>query len=430
VARSLTVLAPRSLALRLRSDSLLRHNVIYLGGSVAAGAMGYVFHFATGRLLGPAGYAVVAAVLSALYLVSLPGIVLQTVAMRFTSIFVGRDELGGLARLITQLAAVGVVTGGLGGVMLLTLAPAVAAYLQVGDRRVVEVLAVSAVLTLLISANRGILQGLQRFVALSANFLVDTVSRVVIGVSLILAGFGPLGGLVAIMAGPALAYGHSLVLLRDTRGRDRSGGAGLVDLGRYAIWAAAGVTGVTFLFNADVILAKHYLTDHSAGIYAAGSVLGRVIYFLGVTVSAVMFPAVAALQARNEAHYHVVDKSLMLLGGLAVVLTLLYFSLPALVLLPYGSQFADVAPLLGPFAIALSLLAMSNLLINYFLSVNSARFVIPLLGACVLETGLIVMFHAGPAQVLTMVVLTMMALTATLALLYGMERVHVTRSTM
>lgn len=427
VARSLAVVAPRIL-LRLNSDPLLRNNAIYLGGSVAAGAMGYVFHFSTGRLLGPTGYAVVASVLSALYLVSLPGIVLQTVAMRFTSMFAGRSELGALPRLIAQLTVVSLAVGGLGAMALLALAPAAAGYLKVADLRVIQALAVTAVLALLIAANRGVLQGLQRFVALSANFLVDTVSRVVVAVSLILAGLGALGGVIAILVGPALAYGQSLALLRSARISVRSGGAGLADLGRYAVWAAAGAMGVTFLFNADVILAKHYLTDHAAGIYASGSVLGRVIYFLGVTVSAVMFPEVAALHARNEDHYHVVDRSLMLLGGLAVGLILIYFLLPGLVIVPFGSQFAGVAPFLGPFAIALSLLAVSNLLINYFLSVNSRRFVIPLLAACALETGLIVRFHAGPAQILTMVVLTMVALTAALASLYGAERFSTARS--
>src|SRR5207253_10324785 len=72
-----------SLIRQLRRDPLLRNTAIYLIGGAGAGFFGYVFHFATGRLLGPAGYAVVAAVLSALYLASLPGLVMQTVAMRY-----------------------------------------------------------------------------------------------------------------------------------------------------------------------------------------------------------------------------------------------------------------------------------------------------------------------------------------------------------
>src|SRR5215472_15864260 len=171
--------------------------------------MGYVFHFVAGRLLGPTGYAVVASVLSAIYLVSLPGIVLQTVAMRFTSMFAGRAEHGALPRLIAQLTVVSLITGGLGAMALLAVAPAAACYLKVADLRVVYALAVPA---LLIAANRGVLQGLQRFVALSANFLVDTVSRVIVAASLILAGLGALGGVIAIVVGPALAYGQSLVL--------------------------------------------------------------------------------------------------------------------------------------------------------------------------------------------------------------------------
>ena len=70
----------------LRTNQLVRYNAIYLTGSLAAGALGYAFHFATGRLLGPSQYAVVASAVAALYLINLPSQVVQTVTARFTSI--------------------------------------------------------------------------------------------------------------------------------------------------------------------------------------------------------------------------------------------------------------------------------------------------------------------------------------------------------
>jgi O-antigen/teichoic acid export membrane protein len=186
--------------------------------------------------------------------------------------------------------------------------------------------------------------------------------------------------------------------------------------------------GVTYLFNADVVLAKHYLSSSDAGIYAAGSVLGRVAYFLGVTVASVMFPEVATLHARDENHYHVVDASLLLMLGLSVALIAGYFLLPQLVLLPYGSGFAPVRPYLGPFAIALSLLAISNVMVNYFLSVNSQRFVVPLIGATVLETILIVLFHSGIGQIIAMLATAIGALALALGVLYAVERFRPARS--
>jgi O-antigen/teichoic acid export membrane protein len=415
-------LTPGALLRRLHQDALLRNSAIYLAGGVGAGLFGYIFHFATGRLLGPAGYAVVAAVLSALYLASLPGLVMQTVAMRFAGIHAGRGQLGAVPGLLARLTVGSLLLGLTGAVGLVVLAPAVAAWLHVSDPRAVYTLAVAAALGLLVTGNRGALQGLRRFAVLSANAVLDMGGRVVAAVALITAGAGVAGGLLALVIGPALAYLHSLFALRHLRAQPSGAAAPLAEVGRYAVGATVGAFGTTFIYNVDVLLAKHYLSPEAAGIYAGGAVLGRVVYFLGNTVVAVMFPEVATRHARSESHFGVVDRSLLLVGSIGVLLIAGYLALPGLVLLPYGPSFAAVTPYLGPFAVALTLLALSNLLVNYFLSIGSVRFVVPLVGACLLETLLIVLFHDGIGQILTMVVLSSGALAVAMGLVYAGDR--------
>jgi O-antigen/teichoic acid export membrane protein len=415
-------LQPLALARRWLDEPLLRNSAIYLAGSVGAGALGYVFHFASGRLLGPAGYGVVASAVSSLYLLSLPGLVLQIVATRFTSLAAGRGELGDVRPLIIRLGGLGLAVGLPLALALALLAPVFAAYLRIGDVRIVYLLAVTTAVSLVLAVNRGALQGLSRFLALSVNLVLDLGTRVVMAVGLVLLGGGVLAAVLAVLLGPLLAYLHSFLLLLRVQGAHAAEVAGAAEVGRYAMSAAVAAIGVTFLFNADVILAKHYLPSGQAGLYAAGSVLGRVVYFLGTTVAAVMFPEVAALHARDERHFHVVDMSLVLLAALAAALIAAYVILPQVVLLPFGTGFGPVRPYLVPFAVALSLLAMANLLVNYFLSVNSRRFVIPLVLACLLETGLIASFHRDPAQIVDILLVSMGALAAALGGMYAVER--------
>ena len=135
-----------------------------------------------------------------------------------------------------------------------------------------------------------------------------------------------------------------------------------------------------------------------------------------------MFPEVSSLHARDEAHFHVVDTSLLFLVALSVAFVGVYALVPQLVLIPYGSGFAPVTPFLGVFALGLSLLSVSNLLVTYFLSVNNSRFMVPLVGACVLETMLIGTFHSGPGEVARMLVVTVAALSLLLGLMYGVDR--------
>jgi O-antigen/teichoic acid export membrane protein len=394
----------------------------FLTGSLLAGAGGYVFHFATGRLLGPAQYAVVASAVASLYLLNLPALVIQTVSARFTSVAAGKGQLGSVPALLLQLTGMGLGAGVVVAAALIVFRGPLSDYLQVSDRRVIYALAAASLVALLVSVTRGALQGLRRFVALSINVVLDMGVRVAGAVGMILAGFGALGGVLALVAGPAVAYAESLFLFKALQGQPLGDRAALGQVGRYAALTTVAAVGTTYLYNADVVLSKHYLVAQAAGIYAAASVLGRVVYFLGLTVAQVMFPEVATLHAKDQPHFHVVDLSLGLIAAFGVGLTVLYAVAPGLVLLPYGGAFNPVRQYLWPFALALGLLAVSNLLINYFLSIGSARFAFPLIGACLLESGLIVNFHAGVGQILWMVVITMTALATVLSAMYGAER--------
>ncbi|HVH65280.1 MAG TPA: oligosaccharide flippase family protein, partial [Candidatus Acidoferrum sp.] len=260
---------------RLTSDRLLRQNAIYLTGTLVAGGLGYVFHFVAGRMLGPAQYGVVAAAVAALYLLNLPALIVQTVSARFTSVAAGRGLRGNIPGLVFQLSALGLMVGAVICIALLIASGPLSSYLQIADRRVIAVLALASLVALLVSTARGALQGLQRFVALSINVSVDMVTRLASLVGLVLAGLGALGGVVALVAGPAFAYAQSLFLFRGMGEAQPAHRASIAQLGRYAALATAGAIGTTYLYNIDVLLSKHYLVASSAGIYAAASVLGR-----------------------------------------------------------------------------------------------------------------------------------------------------------
>ena len=407
---------------RFTPEGLVRNNAILFGASLGAGLFGYIYHFAIGRLLGPAAYSVVASAVAAVYLLTLPALIIQLISARFTSVSAAHRDHRALRPLVRLLSLVSFGLGAVVGLAVWLGAAPVARFLQLPDLRVVGVLALAPLFGMLVSTNRGLLQGLLRFGALSINLVLDGGARVVVAVTLVLAGAGPVGAVTGILAGPAIAYLQSIPAVRRLPRGAPGRAVSARDVARYAAPAAAAVIGITYLFNVDVVLARHYLSPAQAGIYAAGAVLARAVYFLGVTTAAVMFPEVATRHARDEAHFRVVDLSLLFLGLIGVVMILVYVLVPALVLLPYGIEFHAVRPFLGPFAAALTLLAVSNLLVNYFLSVNSARFAVPLLAAGALETVLMVWFHRDLAQLLAMLLVTTSLLAASLAALYAIDR--------
>ena len=417
----------RLVARRLGIDRYLRSNAIFFAGNVGAGIFAYAFQFVVGRILGPANYSIVAAAVAALYILTLPTLVVQLIAARFTSLAVAVDDVGQIRAIASRVLRISLTLGLVIAIALLIFRGPAGAFLQLKDLRIIGALSLSTVILIPLAAQRGILQGMRRFTALSGNLVLEMGSRVALGGSLAAAGIGVIGPVFAIPLASAIAFGQSRLFLRGLGRRSTTTAPSLAAVGRYATPAAVAVMGVTFIFNIDVLMAKHFLDPRAAGIYAATAVLGRVIYFLGVTIAGVMFPEVATLHARDQAHYHVVDLSLAVLAVLGMVFVAVYALLPGVVLFPFGAAFRGVAPYLAEFALALVLLAVSNLLINYFLSINSWRFALPLVGACLMETALMITFHGSVGTIVSMLLLSLTALTGVLAALYAMERLRAPR---
>lgn len=420
------ILKPRALLARLKSDPIIRNSAIYLVGSVLTGSFGYVFHFETGHFLGPSAYAVVASAIAALYLLTLPVIGLQLVSARFASIASARGQQQAILPMLLRFTSVSMLVGLPVAGLLALFAPQVSAFLNLSDRRIVYLLALASLFAIAVTVNRGALQGLRRFVALSGNMATEMISRLVFAAGLVGAGLGALGAIATFPIGALIAYGQSFFFLRSSK--DSAGSVDKIEgIGTYAVLATIASIGINYLFSIDTLLAKHYLAADAAGVYAAGSVLARVVYFLGLSVAGVMFPEVASLHARNQAHFHVVDLALLLVGAMGAALIVAYFVAPGLVLLPYGASFTPARPYLGVFAVALTMLAIANLLINYFLSIARRTFIVPLFAACVLETALIAVFHQGIWQLLTMVVISQGFLALAMSAMYILDHLTARR---
>src|SRR3989338_8204792 len=76
-----------------KEDSLIRDGIILFSATMIANALGYLYHFSAGRLLGPADYGILGAILSLLYLINVPVNVIQTTITKFTSQYKAEGKL-------------------------------------------------------------------------------------------------------------------------------------------------------------------------------------------------------------------------------------------------------------------------------------------------------------------------------------------------
>ena len=399
---------------QLRQSRLVRQNLILFFGGLVAGIGGFVYHAIAGRILGPEIYGEVA-FLIALYAVgTAPALILIVVLARYTATLAARGQAGISSLLGRTIRLVAIPS--LVAILLTTLlARPVASFEHLGSTIPVLILGFSIALIWQVAIPRGILQGLQRFTALSLNLSLELVVRTIAVFALLVAGYAVSGAMAAVLLGLVFAFALGLYTLRD-HFRGNAIRVHLRVMAGYSILAAAGIIGVQILYNQDVILAEHYLSSHDGGIYGGLNKIGTILYFLTLSVSQVLFPRVVEAVAKEEHPGRILLTSAGLLALLGAAALLVFGVVPGLVVgVLFGPSFRDAVPYVFPVGVIGLALSLDNLLVQFFMAVHDRVF-LPILAAGVIAEGaLIVLFHHGVGQVVGDVLISLLGLLVLLA---------------
>ncbi len=394
---------------QVRRSRLVRQNLILFFGGLVAGVGGFVYHAIAGRVLGPEIYGQVAFLIAVYAVGTAPALILIVVLARYTATLAARGDAGIsslLARTIRLVAIPCLVA------ILLTalLARPVANFEHLGSTIPILILGFSIALIWQVAIPRGILQGLQRFTALSLNLGLELVVRTAAVIGLLAAGYAVSGAMAAVLLGLVFAFVIGLIALRDHLRRAATR-VHLRVMAGYSLTAAWGIIGVQILYNQDVILAEHYLNSHFGGIYGGLNKIGTILYFLTLSVSQVLFPRVVEAVAKEQHPGRILLYSAGILTLLGAGALLVFGVFPGLVVgILFGPTFKDAVPyvfLVGVIGLALSL---NNLLVQFFMAVHDRVFLPILALGVIAEGGAIFLFHHTVGQVVTDVVVTLVGL--------------------
>lgn len=378
---------------------LLTANVVMLVGGVVGGTGGFAYHAIAARMLWPAAYGEVASLIAVYTIAITPTSVLTLILAHNAATLATNHDPGGVRLLVVStvrsliLPCVAVIVLGI------VLAPPTAAFLRLGSPMPAIILGIVVAATWLLAVPRGALQGIQRFTALSANLSSEMVVRSLSLVPILLAGFAVSGAMAALLAGALFSLSLGVGWLRGLPAQpaapvNRRG------IGSLSAVATAATVGVLMLFNLDVILAKHYLAPHDAGIYAGLNKLGSVVYFLTLSVSQVMFPKVVELGGARGTQGRVLLQSIGVLCLLALLpMTALAAAPSSVVRALFGPGFAGavpLAPLAGLIGFGVSCV---NLAVQFFVAVRDRWFIPLLVSGCALEAALIGVSHDDVAAI-------------------------------
>jgi O-antigen/teichoic acid export membrane protein len=374
-----------------RAQSGTRSGALLAGASAASIVTNYVFLLAAGRMLGSDRYGSLAALLGLIAVVILPATAVQMAVSREISRRVASDDAAeadafgrAVVRLATRATAPLVVVA-------LVLAVPLDRLLHIHSVGVVVLTELTLVTTFVFPAAMGVLQGFQRFRALAAMYVFPQVLRLVLLALTAAVGLRLGGAIFATMAATVAGTGAAVALayesLRRGAARPRPNLAPFV---RYLTPVAAGVVGIALLTHLDILVVKARLGGDDAGAYGAASAFARVGFFLPATVLAVLFPRTAARQARGEETSDILGRTLLATAAFCGLLALVYAATGVgVVSTTFGSDFAAGGHILAPFALAIGLYSLANVLVAYHLSRGEPRYAWIVGGAVVVQVAVL-----------------------------------------
>jgi O-antigen/teichoic acid export membrane protein len=401
------------------SRSLRRDALVLAAGMAVANAGNYAFNVVMAFLLGPEAYGALAALLALVLVGSVPGLALQAVVARRTTL-AGGAAWPGVGWLVGRAGA---------GLVVLTvlLGPGLVLFLHLDSAVPVAWLALALAPTPLLFAAQGLLQGRERFGALAAVMVAGAAVKLAAGLALVAAGLGVSGAMAGVAAGGLLAAVAGLRLAAPgpaaTSGAvdspepppSRSAtlpvgapppeGSGAARRGRAGVgwWrevggATTGLLGLFLLANVDVLLARHYLDRAAAGRYALGAVVAKIAFWAPQFVVTVVFPRlVGATDPRRllaGSAWLIAGFGGLLAGGLVLADGL------GLVVPVLGGGYAGLGPLLPLFAALGTALALVQLLLFEGIATRDRRMGRAVAVALVAEVALVAgPLHGSVAQV-------------------------------
>ena len=366
----------RSLRTLARSP-LVRHNLLYLVGIGGSGAgvlvaQAYGAHHLTAAANGASTSVV--AVLNLLYTMSY---VVAAGAAREVAAAVAQGMPA--AAQWPSLRRSGWKIGLALGAAMIPLDIVLALLLRLPDPWVLAVAVMAGPVAALGGSQRGYLQGARDFRRLAFNFLLYGGTMVVMAVVLLKLGLGATAVPLASVAG---ALGSAVYPRhRAVQGSGRRAHPGpLIDSS-----VVAGAATAPIFNNFDVVAARHVLSPYGAGLYSGLSVMGKILFFGTSSLSAVMYPRVAAAPTARLRRQLLLQTlvALAVIDGL-VLAAYAVFSRQLLGIV-LGHQYQSDSSLLLLFSAGVAGLTVVNLLVYFSLGAREKGFaVVPAIGVPVL----------------------------------------------
>ena len=350
---------------------------IIFSASALVNVLNFLYYFVMVRILDVKDYGLLASLVGIFTIISLPVGVVQTVVARFTAEFNAKFEFEKVKSIFWFFFNRILVFSIVFLAAFVLLGSSVSAYLKIDDSRIPLILGGLFFLSFFQPLVLGCLQGLNKFLGLAVNSIVNTLSKFILGIFLVNLGFGVRGALLGFGASFLVSSLLGLKQLpKEMFAPAVKTNIGLKGIFEFFLPTVIGLFCFASLIGMDVPLVRHFFSVDDTGLYSIAQLVGKIMFFLPSALMIVMFSKVASFHTQGKNTLRLLKKNLFFAAFLLGILGLFIYIFPSFSLKvlarstnPAGIHLARL------FVIAMFFYSLVNILMTYFLSIKKFEFI-------------------------------------------------------
>lgn len=393
---------------------------------IIAAIASYAFYFLMARMLSIEDYGLLYSLIALTYLFTVPHETIRTVIARYTVDLATKKKYGKIKYFFITSVKKIFMYSLIAFFVFLALLPLLTKFLRASLAELI-IIGSSLLIAFLLPIIWGLLQGLQKFGHLGMNNSIEGIAKLAIAATLVLIGLGVSGALISMPLSMLIAFFagfwplKKIINAKTEKFKEKK-------IIRYSLAAFIIFLFFVAMYSIDVIIARYFFSEKLSGLYSGASLISKFILFISITITRVMFSAVAEQSEKSATieEKHKKGRTILIHAGIYVliltgILLLISIFAPQLIInIVLGSKYLEIAPILKYMIIAMGFLSLSSLIIFYNLSIDwNKRLTARILGTFLfLLIALLIVFHNSIMQFVTVVlivnILLFIALSSTL----------------
>lgn len=393
---------------KLIANQLLKGSLIILLGNITTSFLNYLYHLITGRLLSPPQYGLLESFIAVTYFL---GVINQSLSFTIINLMtITKNSL--ITLWVMKLERLILRFSFLFWFISLLSFPFFKSFFHFSDFSIFFIFSLQILLSFLPTIYLATLQAKLKFFSFSLINILASLTKIIFAFGLIFIGCQTNGALLAWLAWGLSALFLGRFIVKNLWPAAPKQIALKISFDKH-FWSYSRLAFLTNLalasiYSSDIILVRHYFDSLDSGIYAAASVLGKIIFFAAGSILLVAFPLFTKYKNKINKLTQIFNYSFLFIVLLCLTGVIFYKLNPNLMVkLLYGNNYSDATGLLFNFALFMSFFAIFNLLIQFLLALEKKLAAQIAWATALLQMALIIIRHHNLNIVITNSIFTL-----------------------